>query len=140
MERQIPAHVPWGRALPNFARGWTSELQQVKDALQVTSGGFTFLEANGKVAIRKELGKPDRRISTCIRREKIRTRAAEIAADRNCGSGRVSACHYGMGRSPDLARGRTLHPRSPAGKPVMSKEHTENGVSPEIPDTKTAKK
>lgn len=50
------AFVPWASALPAFAAGWAAELAEVKRALQCLSGGFTFLEARGRVPSIKGIG------------------------------------------------------------------------------------
>ncbi|MDT1061153.1 tyrosine-type recombinase/integrase [Paracoccus sp. CPCC 101403] len=51
------AHVPWTCALPEWAEAWSAERDQVMQALQCLSGGFTFLEVNGRVRGFKGLGK-----------------------------------------------------------------------------------
>lgn len=44
-----PAMVPWSNPLPGYAAAWAAERETVKAALACLSGGFTFLEANGRV-------------------------------------------------------------------------------------------
>lgn len=50
------AFVPWSSPLPLFAKGWDSERYGVKSALECLSGGFTFLEARGRVRSIKGIG------------------------------------------------------------------------------------
>ncbi|SOC15948.1 phage integrase family protein [Rhodobacter sp. JA431] len=51
-----PALVPWSSPLPPYAIGWADERETVKAALSCLAGGFTFLEAQGRVRSVKGLG------------------------------------------------------------------------------------
>lgn len=50
------AYVPWSSPLPPWASGWAAEREGVRAALECLSGGFTFLEAQGRVRSIKGLG------------------------------------------------------------------------------------
>ncbi|MFG6083888.1 tyrosine-type recombinase/integrase [Paracoccus litorisediminis] len=50
------AHVPWACTLPEWAESWADEREGVMLALQCLAGGFTFIEANGRVRSIKGLG------------------------------------------------------------------------------------
>lgn len=50
------AYVPWTSNLPPWASSWRSERDRVHEALACLGGGFTFLEAQGRVRSVKGLG------------------------------------------------------------------------------------
>lgn len=135
-----PAHVPWNSALPAFAHGWSAELQQVKDALRVTSGGFTFLEANGKVRSVKGLGNliADSARTAGISKSAHGLRKSRLTAIAEAGGTAHAIMAWGGHQTLQEAERYTR--AAQLKKLVMGDEHTGNGVSPVIPDTKTEKK
>lgn len=135
-----PAHVPWNCALPTFARGWSGELRQVKDALGATSGGFTFLEANGKVRSVKGLGNL---IAESARTAGISKSAHGLRKSRLTAiaeSGGTAHAIMAWGGHQTLQEAERYTRAAQLKKLVMGDEQTENGVSQAIHDTKTAKK
>lgn len=135
-----PAHVPWNSSLPNFARSWAAELVQVKDSLRATSGGFTFLEANGKVRSVKGLGNL---ISESARAAGIRKSAHGLRKSRLIAiaeAGGTAHAIMAWGGHQTLQEAERYTRAAQLKKLVMSEGQTGNNVSRAIPDTKTAKK
>lgn len=50
------SHVPWSCRLPEWAEAWETERTDMHKALDRLAGGFTFLEARGRVRSVKGLG------------------------------------------------------------------------------------
>lgn len=135
-----PAHVPWNSSLPAFAHEWSSELQQVKDALRVTSGGFTFLEANGKVRSVKGLGNL---IAQSARTAGISKSAHGLRKSRLTAiaeAGGTAHAIMAWGGHQTLQEAERYTRAAQLKKLVMGGEHMRDGVSPAIPDTKMVKK
>ena len=134
-----PAHVPWNSALPAFARGWVSELRDVKAALQVTSGGFTFIEANGKVRSVKGLGNliAESARAAGISKSAHGLRKSRLTAIAEAGGSAHAIMAWGGHQTLQEAERYTR--AAQLKKLVMCDEQMGNGVSPVIPDTKTAK-
>ncbi|MBL3597700.1 tyrosine-type recombinase/integrase [Rhodovulum sulfidophilum] len=134
-----PAHVPWNSVLPAFASGWAVELSQVKDALQVTSGGFTFLEANGKVRSVKGLGNliAESARTAGISKSAHGLRKSRLTAIAEAGGTAHAIMAWGGHQTLQEAERYTR--AAQLKKLVMGDEHIENSVSLEIRDTKTAK-
>jgi len=134
-----PAHVPWNSALPAFASGWAVELSQVKDALQVTSGGFTFLEANGKARSVKRLGNliAESARTAGISKSAHGLRKSRLTAIAEAGG--TAHAIMAWGGHQTLQEAERYMRAAQLKKLVMGDEHIENSVSLEIRDTKTAK-
>lgn len=135
-----PAHVPWSSALPNFAHSWAAELRQVKDALQVTAGGFTFLEANGKVRSVKGLGNLIAKSAQAagVKKSAHGLRKSRLTAIAEAGGTAHAIMAWGGHQTLQEAERYTR--AAQLKKLVMADRQIENNVSPSIPDTKTAKK
>lgn len=135
-----PAHVPWSSSLPNFARTWTLELRQLKEALQVTSGGFTFLEVNGKVRSVKGLGNL---IAGSARAAGINKSAHGLRKSRLTAiaeAGGTAHAIMAWGGHQTLQEAERYTRAAQLKGLVMGERQTGNGVSHAVPDTKRAKK
>lgn len=135
-----PAHVPWNSALPAFARGWAAELDGVKAALQATAGGFTFLEAHGRVRSVKGLGNLIANAARAVRVEKSAhgLRKSRLTAIAEAGGSAHAIMAWGGHQTLQEAERytRSAHLR----RLVLGDGQTGNSVSRSVPDTKTGKK
>jgi integrase/recombinase XerD len=134
-----PAHVPWNSPMPPYATGWVKEREDVKAALACLAGGFTFLEARGRVRSVKGLGNL---ISQSARKAGIEKsahglRKARLTAIAEAGGSAHAIMAWGGHQSLQEAERYTREANRK--RLVMGTEQPVNVVSPADLDTKTAK-
>lgn len=135
-----PAMVPWSNPLPGYAAAWAAERETVKAALACLSGGFTFLEANGRVRSVKGLGNV---ISEAARQAGVEKSAHGLRKYRLTAiaeSGGSAHAIMAWGGHQTLVEAEHYTRAADRRRLVMGVEQDGNVVSPCSPDTKTAKK
>ncbi|ETD82027.1 site-specific integrase [Rhodobacter capsulatus] len=135
-----PALVPLSNPLPPFAKRWAAEREGVKEALACLAGGFTFLEAQGRVRSVKGLGNL---ISDAARDAGIKKSAHGLRKSRLTAIAEARGTSHAImawGGHQSLAEAERYTRAAERKRLIMDEEHDENVVSPLDPDTKTAKK
>ncbi|MCP3971507.1 MAG: tyrosine-type recombinase/integrase [Rhodobacteraceae bacterium] len=134
-----PAHVPWNNVMPAFANSWSDELALVKDSLCATGGGFTFLEANGRVRSVKGLGNLISKSADAagVAKSAHGLRKARLTAIAESGGSAHAIMAWGGHQTLQEAERYTR--AAQLKKLVMGEEQTGNNASLAIPDTKTRK-